>query len=144
MTGASIGSRWCSDSRPGRESRGRSLSIRYAESAFAQECKASRIFGGLLTHHQGANDGGGDIPNDSDVHRQQEYVKVLREVTAGDTLGPPEQHRSDQAVRSFELSGKRFAVALIDRMIAASLLDRDGERGVVETDEGRRFFNQHR
>jgi hypothetical protein len=87
---------------------------------------------------------GGGIPSESDVHRQQQYVKVLREVTAGDTLGPPEDDSTNGAVRRFELSGNRFAAALIDRMIADNLLDTDGERGVIVTAKGERYFTQHR
>lgn len=84
------------------------------------------------------------VPDASDVQRRLQYVKVLREVTSGDTLGPPETHPSNPAMRRFELSGKHFAATLIDRMIDARLLDRDAERGVVTTAEGRRYFNRYR
>jgi len=69
---------------------------------------------------------------------------VLREVTAGDTLGPPQDHDTNQTIRQFELSGKLFPVALINRMIAENLLDADEERGVIVTAEGQRFFFQYR
>lgn len=42
------------------------------------------------------------------------------------------------------MSGKRFEAALIDRMIAGSLLKPDGERGVTLTAEGERYFTRHR
>jgi len=87
---------------------------------------------------------GGAIPNDSDLRRQQQYVKVLREVTSGDSLGPPETSPANQAVRKFAMSGRFFPVALIDQMIAGHLLDPDRERGVIATAEGRRFFNRLR
>jgi len=84
------------------------------------------------------------MPNESDLHRQQQYVKVLREVTAGDTLGPPQDDYRGQTIRKFELSGNLYPVALINRMIAENLLDADEERGVIITAEGQRFFNQYR
>ena len=84
------------------------------------------------------------MPSESDLHRQQQYVKVLREVMAGDTLAAPQEHDGDQTIRKFELSGNLFPVALIDRMIAESLLERDEERGVVIAAEGERFFTRHR
>ena len=84
------------------------------------------------------------MPNESDLHRQQQYVKVLREVTAGDTLGPPQDHYTNQTSRKFELSGNFYPVALINQMIAENLLDADEERGVVMAAEGHRFYNQHR
>lgn len=65
-------------------------------------------------------------------------------MTAGDTLGPPENHDTSRAVRRFELSGKLFAAGLIDRMIAGRLLDPDGGRGVTITAEGEQYFNRHR
>ncbi len=84
------------------------------------------------------------MPNESDLHRQQQYVKVLREVTAGDTLGPPQDDHTGQAIRRFELSGNLYPVALIDRMIAENLLDVDEERGVIMAAKGERFFHQYR
>ena len=117
--------------------------VRYDEALLSQQCKARRLFGGLPRIIQAQSPGGG-IPNASDVHRQQQYVKVLREVTSGDSLGPAEEHGSNQAVRKFELSRKHFAAGLIDEMIAAKLLERDEERGVTATAEGRRLFNRLR
>ena len=84
------------------------------------------------------------MPNESDLHRQQQYVKVLREVTAGDTLGPPQDGDSGTTIRKFELSGNLYPVALINRMIAENLLDADEERGVIMAAEGQRFFYQYR
>jgi len=84
------------------------------------------------------------MPNESDLHRQQQYVKVLREVTAGDTLGPPQDDYTGQTIRKFELSGNLYPVALINRMIAENLLDVDEERGVIMAAEGQRFFHQYR
>ena len=122
---------------------GPGLSIRYHECLFPQERKASRLLGGFSRIIQARTTGGG-ISNESDLHRQQQYVKVLREVTAGDTLGPPENDDTNQAVRRFEMSGHLFSVALVDRMIAAGLLDSDGGRSVIITAEGQRFFTRHR
>jgi hypothetical protein len=87
---------------------------------------------------------GDNVPSESELLRRQQYVKVLREVTAGDTLGPPQDHDKGETIRKFELSGKHFPVALIDQMIAENLLDADEERGVIVAAEGKRFFNQHR
>jgi len=85
------------------------------------------------------------VPSESDdVIWQQRYVKVLRELTAGDTLGPPEDHGEARNMRKFELSGNLYPAALIDRMIAEKLLRVDDERGVAMTAEGPRFFNRHR
>ena len=84
------------------------------------------------------------MPNEPNLHRQQQYVKVLREVTAGDTLGPPQDDDTNQTVRKFELSGHVFPVALIDRMVAEHLLDRNEDRGVVMVAKGEQFFFRHR
>lgn len=84
------------------------------------------------------------MPNESDLNRRQQYVKVLRDVTSGDTLGPPQDHDTNQTGRKFELSGNLYPVPLIDRMIAENLLDADEERGVIIAPEGQRFFNQYR
>ena len=69
---------------------------------------------------------------------------MLREVTAGDTLGPPQDDYTDQTIRKFELSGNLYPVELINRMIAENLLDVDEERGVIMTAQGQRFFYQYR
>ena len=130
-------------SRTGVPGTRRSLSIRYDEDISPHECEARRRFGGFSRIFQAPATGGG-ISNESDVQRQKQYVKVLREVTSGDTLGPPENHPTSQAVRRFELSGNLFASALIDQMIAGSLLNPDGERGVIITAEGERYFTRHR
>ena len=84
------------------------------------------------------------MPNEFDLHRQQQYIKVLREVTAGDTLGPPQDDYTGQTTRRFELSGNLYPVALINGMIAENLLDVDEERGVIMAAEGQRFFYQYR
>ena len=84
------------------------------------------------------------MPNEPDLHRQQQYVKVLREVTAGDTLGPPQDDDTNQTVRKFELSGHVFPVTLIDQMVAEHLLDRNEDRGVVMVAKGEQFFFRHR
>ena len=126
-----------------RAHRTRASQARYDEDLFPQECKASRLFGRLFRIIQ-ARTTGGDIPIESDLRQQQQYVKVLREVVAGDTLGPPENHPTSQIGRRFQMSGNLFPGALIDRMIAAKLLDSDGERGVIATAEGQRFFTRHR
>ena len=84
------------------------------------------------------------MPNESDLRRQQQYVKVLREVTAGDTLGPPQDDCMGRTTRRFELSGNLYPVALINRMIADNLLDVDEKRGVIMAAEGQRFFYQYR
>jgi hypothetical protein len=69
---------------------------------------------------------------------------VLREVVAGDSLGPSEETPEGSALRRFELSGIAFPTALVDRMIAERMLTTDGERGVVITAQGQRFFTRHR
>lgn len=84
------------------------------------------------------------MPNESDLHRQQQYVKVLRDVTAGDTLGPPQDDDTNPTSRKFELSRNLYPVPLINRMIAENLLEADEERGVIVTAEGQRFFNKYR
>ncbi len=84
------------------------------------------------------------MPTESDLNRRQQYVKVLRDVTSGDTLGPPQDHDTNQTGRKFELSGNLYPVPLINRMIAENLLDADEERGVIIAPEGQRFFNQYR
>jgi len=84
------------------------------------------------------------MPDESDLYRQQQYVKVLREVTAGDTLGPPQDDDNHHSIRKFELSGNLFPVELIDRMIAESLLVSNEDRGVIMAAAGERFFFRHR
>lgn len=84
------------------------------------------------------------MPDKSNLYRQQQYVKVLREVTAGDTLGPPHDDDTHQNIRKFELSGNLFPVKLIDRMIAERLLVSNDDRGVIMAAAGERFFFQHR
>lgn len=82
--------------------------------------------------------------NTADREREQQYVRVLREVTAGDSLGPLEETPEGPALRRFELSGIAFPAALVERMIAERMLAADGERGVVITAQGQRFFTRHR
>ncbi|MGD8817568.1 MAG: hypothetical protein PVJ51_10300 [Acidobacteriota bacterium] len=69
---------------------------------------------------------------------------MLREVTAGDSLGPLEETPEGPALRRFELSRIAFPAALVDRMIAERMLTTDGERGVAITAHGQRFFTRHR
>ena len=94
--------------------------------------------------HEESERQGANMPNESDLYRQQQYPKVLRDVTAGDTLGPPEDHQTSQTIRKCELSGNIYPAALIDRMIAENLLDVDEERGVAITARGQRFFDKYR
>jgi hypothetical protein len=84
------------------------------------------------------------LPNETDLNRYRQYTKVLCEVTAGDTLGPPQANDTDQACRQFELSGNLYPAALIDRMIAEKLLAPNTDRGVIMGAEGERFYNRHR
>ena len=84
------------------------------------------------------------MPNESDLLWQRHCVKVLREVTAGDTLGPPAVHDTAQNMRKFELSGNHYSGALIDRMIAEKLLRVDDERGVAMVAKGARFLFRYR
>jgi len=84
------------------------------------------------------------MPSESELYRQQQYVKVLREVTAGDNLGPSTDDDSAPATRQFEMSRKAFPAALIDQMIAEKLLAPNGERGVVVGPKGERFFTRNR
>lgn len=105
---------------------------------------AFRPFSGFCTHPRKRERPGGNMPDESDVYRQQQYVKVLREVTAGDTLGPAYDDDTHRSIRKFELSGNPFPVKLIDRMIAERLLVSNGDRGVVIAAAGERFFFRYR
>lgn len=84
------------------------------------------------------------MPNESDLFWRRQCVEVLREVTAGDTLGPPQDQDTAQKLRKFELSGNLYPEALIDRMIAEKLLRADDERGVAMAAAGSRFFYRYR
>ena len=84
------------------------------------------------------------MPNESDRLWQLQYVKVLREVTAGDTLGPAQDHDVAQPMRKFELSGNLYPAALLDRMIAEKLLVVDDERGVIMASAGSSFLYRYR
>jgi len=83
------------------------------------------------------------MPSESDLRRQEQRVNVLREVNAGDTLGPP-QDDDPARMRKFELSRKRFPAALIDHMITEKLIAADDERGVIITTAGERFLHRYR
>lgn len=85
-----------------------------------------------------------NVSSKSEIHWQQQCVKVLREVTAGDTLGPPQDQGAARPMRKFELSGNLDPAALIDRMIAEKLLDLDDERGVAMAASGVRFLYRYR
>ena len=84
------------------------------------------------------------MPSESELYFQQQYVKVLREVTSGDNLGPSTDDDATPATRKFEMSRKAFPAALIDQMIAEKLLAPNRERGVVVGPRGERYFSRNR